>query len=127
VRTRGGGRRLDRAHTRHAREVTEAAERARGAEHRNTPAGDHTCEGIKRPHRVHGRIACRGEGTGRRVALRLLRCEGSRTDDHYEYHHDPTHEASYRSANFTPWVPARTSPMIHAAVPARSAAAITAT
>src|SRR6266550_38682 len=33
---------------------------------------------------------------------------------------------SYRSANFTPRVPSRTSPIIHAATPARLAVAITA-
>src|SRR5207302_10276910 len=121
-----GERRLDRVHPRGERKVPEPAKRAGGADHRIAAGDDHAREGIKRPYPVHGGLAGRLDEVVGRCALRLLRCEGSRTDDHYEYHHDPTHVASYRSANFTPWVPARTSPMIHAAIPARLAAVITA-
>src|SRR2546429_3473397 len=124
---RVGKRRLDRVYPQRECDVPEPADRAGGTKHGIAPGDDHSSEGIKRPHRVYSRIACRrGAGERNVVALRLLRCEGSRSEDHCEYHHHAMHIASYRSANFTPWAPARPSPMIHAAVPARLAAPITA-
>src|SRR5438552_8186216 len=80
--------------------------------------------------RVTGRRRVRAQGN---VALGLLRCEGNRTQQHCQYHRHSMHATSYslhatsyRSANVTPVVPTRTSPMIHVPVPARVAAVMTA-